>query len=412
MRENQKSPTTFLACLPGRVAALSARPWRSAAAAFAVLLGATVIGACSRGRVEAQAGSGLFVSSPAANEKPQFFTLPAEQMAHVRIVPVKTANLPRVLRLPGTVAYNAFATTPVITQVSGPVARILVYPGQQVKENQPMLYVSSPDYAQLRTNYLKARDAYLLAQKNYQRSQDLYSHHAIATRDLEAALSAMVQANADLDAALQALRVLGVPQPEKMTVGSSSPVIPVLAPIAGEVVERLVSPGQVIQGGATQCFTISDMSSVWVMASVFQSDLGAVRVGNAVTIRADAYPGHFRGRISYIAPALDPNTRTLQVRIVTSNPGEKLRKDMYVTVTVNAGEVRGALVVPDAAVMRNSENQPFVYVDTGNSKFAERLVTIGAAENGYTEILEGVSANQQVVADGSLFLQFANSFQR
>ena len=115
------------------------------------------------------------------------------------------------------------------------------------------------------------------------------------------------------------------------------PEVPVLAPIAGEAVERLVSPGQVIQAGATQVFTISNMGSVWVLVSVYERDMGAVHLGDPVTIQTDAYPEEFHGRISYIGAALDPNSHTLPVRIVTQNPGEKLKKDMYVTATIQAG---------------------------------------------------------------------------
>ena len=115
--------------------------------------------------------------------------------------------------------------------------------------------------------------------------------------------------------------------------------IPLLAPVAGEIVERLVGPGQLLQAGVTQCFTISDTSTVWVLVNVYQSDLGSVHIGDTADITTDAYPEVFRGRISYLAPALDPTTRTLQERIVTENPGHKLKKDMYVTATVRAGAV-------------------------------------------------------------------------
>jgi len=151
-----------------------------------------------------------------ASDKGQLFTVPKDQLAHIQIVTVQPASMPRILRLNGTVAYNSFLTTPVISQVSGPVSRIIVSPGQQVKKGQPMLYVSSPDYSQLRANYLKARDAHSLAHKNYLRSQDLYAHHAIAERDLQAAESAEIQAQADLTAAEQSLKILGIPRPDTL----------------------------------------------------------------------------------------------------------------------------------------------------------------------------------------------------
>ena len=208
------------------------------------------------------------------------------------------------------------------------------------------------------------------------------------------------------------MKVLGVPNPETLLNGPVSAEIPVLAPIAGEVVERLVGPGQVLQAGATQCFTISNLSTVWVLANVYEHDLGYIHMGDSVSIQTDAYPTIFRGRISYIGAALDPTSRTLQVRIVTDNPGGKLKKDMYVTATVQAGAVADALSVPDSAVLRTNENQPFVYVATSSNQVGQRLVTIGDSEDGKTQILSGVQAGDRVVADGSLFLQFANSFQK
>ena len=197
-------------------------------------------------------------------------------MSHVQVVTVQPTKLTRTLRLTGAVAYNAFKTTPVITQVGGPVSRILVVPGQHVKAGQPMLEVSSPDYSQLLDAYLKAADTFRLADKNYARAQDLYQHHAIAERDLEQAESDRNQAQADLNAAEQGMKILGIKNPADLAKAPSSAQIPVLAPIGGEVVERLVSPGQVMQAGQTQAFTISDMSTVWVLANVYQADL-AVR---------------------------------------------------------------------------------------------------------------------------------------
>jgi cobalt-zinc-cadmium efflux system membrane fusion protein len=136
-----------------------------------------------------------------------------------------------------------------------------------------------------------------------------------------------------------------------------------------------------------------------------------VHPGDSVDITTDSYTDIFHGKISYIAPALDPNTRTLQARIVTSNPAKKLKKDMYVTAAVQAGAIRDALTVPDAAVLRDTENQPFVYVQTVANQFARRLVTLGDSQGGRTQIATGLKEGERVVGDGSLFLQFKNSLQ-
>jgi cobalt-zinc-cadmium efflux system membrane fusion protein len=310
------------------------------------------------------------------------------------------------------VAYNSFHTTPVITQVSGPVSRIVVVPGQRVTPAQPMLYVASPDFSQLRTNYLKAKSAYVLAQQASARAKDLYQHHAIAEQNLEQAASAEVQAGGDLAASEAALKVLGITNPDALVKSPPSFEVPARSPIAGEVVEQNVAVGQLIQAGTTQCFMISDTSNMWVLVNVYQKDLPNIRVGDLVTIQTDSYPDVFHGRISYVAASLDPATRTLQARIETSNPGEKLKKDMYVVASVDAGAIQNAIALPDSAVLRDSENQPFVYVEASPQQFGRRSVTLGDSQNGQTQITSGLKPGDRVVGNGSLFLQFANSLQR
>jgi membrane fusion protein, heavy metal efflux system len=377
----------------------------------AVLLAAAitlVITGCSNG----DPGSKTYANggTEAANsDKAQLFTVPKEQVSHIQVVTVQPTTWPRILRLTGTVAYNSFQTTPVISQVSGPVSRIMVSPGQVVKKGQPMLYVSSPDYSQLRAAYLKARDAHSLAHKNYLRAQDLYAHHAIAERDLQTAESAEIQAQADLQSSEQSLKILGIPRPDTLIENPTSPEVPLLAPISGEAVERQCSPGQVLQAGQTQCFTISDMRTVWVLANVYENQLAYVHVGDPVAMKTDAYPDVFHGKISFMGAALDATSRTLQARIDTTNPARRLKKDMYVTATVVAGKIDNALLVPDAAVLRDAENEPFVYVTAGQDQFIRRPVKLGQSSDGKTQIVTGLKPGEQVAGDGSLFLQFASS---
>jgi len=342
----------------------------------------------------------------------ELFTIPQDQMSHVQVLTVQPTTLNRSLRLTGAVAYNGFHTTPVITQVSGPVSRVVVVPGQKVAQGTPMLYVASPDYSQLRTNYLKAKDGYALAEKAYLRAQDLYQHHAIAEQTLEQAHSAEVQAGGDLVAAQAALKVMGVSDPDALVQAPPSFEVPVKAPIGGVVVEQDVAAGQLLQTGATQCFMISDVSTVWVLVNVYQKDLPYVRVGDQVTIQTDTYPETFHGRIAYVAASLDPATRTLQARIETNNPGEKLKKDMYVASTVSAGTISNAIALPDSAVLRDNENQPFVYAAASANQFGRRSVTLGDSMNGQTQITSGLNPGDRVIGNGSLFLQFANSLQR
>ncbi len=372
-----------------------------------------ITGCSSAGPAESESKMTSYSASETKAETASLFTVPQEQMAHVQVVSVEKGDLPRRLRFAGNVTYNAFKTTPVFSPIGGPVHEILVAPGQTVQAGDPLLTVNSPDYSAARSAYLKARDAFFLADKVYTRSADLYAHGAIAEADLQQAESSRSQAQADLQASEDMLRALGIKDPEAMVKNPPKTTlqIPLPAPVSGEVVERLVGPGQLLQAGATQVFTISDMSTVWVLVNVYQSDVAYVRVGEPVEISTDTYPQMFHGKISYVAPALDPNTRTLQARIVTSNPNKILKKDMYVTAMLQAGVIRDALTVPDAAVLRDSENLPFVYVQSGANQFAKRLVKIGDSQNGRTQVTDGLKEGERVVGDGSLFLQFKNSLQ-
>jgi len=381
---------------------------------FAALAAGLAFAGCGSSPGQSESKMTSYSGTESKADTAALFSVPQDQMGHIQVVAVEKSKLPRLLRLTGNATYNAFKTTPVFSAIGGPVHEILVAPGQTVSAGQPLLTVNSPDYSAARSAYIKARDAYALADKIYNRAQDLYTHGAIAEADLQLAESGRTQAEADKQASEDALRALGLKDPEAVVKNppKMTSQIPVIAPVSGEIVERLVGPGQLLLGGATQVFTISDMSSVWVLVNVYQSDMAYVHIGDIVDITTDSYPEVFHGTISYIAPALDPNTRTLQARIVTNNPGKKLKKDMYVTATVQAGAIRDALTVPDAAVLRDTENQPFVYAQTKvSNQFERRLLKIGDSQAGRTQIIDGLKEGERVVGDGALFLQFRNSLQ-
>ena len=410
MKTETKTAVGVLDCVShkARSGSPGIRAWRVNSV---VLAGALVLAGCG-GSGEQASKMTSFSTTERPESKAELFSLPSDQMAHIQVVAVGRGPLTRVLRLTGAVEYNDFKTTPVITQVGGPVSRVLVVQGEHVRAGQALLYVASPDYSLLRASYIKARDAFQLADKAYSRAQDLYAHHAIAEADLEQAQSNRAQAQADFESSADAIRVLGIANPETIVTKPPSPEIPLYSPVAGEVVDRQCSAGQLLAAGATQCFTLSDMNSVWILVNIYQKDVAYVHAGDPVTIVNESYPGVVRGKIQYISPALDPNTRTLQARIEAPNPGERLKKEMYVTAEVQAGVIADALFVPDSSVLRNDQNMPYVYVETGQRQFARRDVTLGESVLGKTQVLSGLQANDRVVGDGSLFLQFQNSLQR
>jgi cobalt-zinc-cadmium efflux system membrane fusion protein len=313
------------------------------------------------------------------------------------------------------VDWDADHTTQAITQVSGPISRLLVDLGTPVVVNQPLLYVSSPDVAGAISTYKKANNRLEYAKRTLDRSKDLLDHKVIAVKDLETAEQDSNDARAEVENDLQALKIFGVTQQEiddaQHQGVAINPQLAVRSPIAGIIVQKLVTPGLVIQAGMTACFTISDNSTVWVQGHIYDRDLEAVRVGDAVDETDSSFHRTFHGVVSYIEALIDPATRTTSVRIVTKNPDGLLKKDMFVDAVIHTRSGRSLLAVPTSAILRNEENLPFVYVEVQPAKFAQRLVTIGVEQDDETELVSGVKEGEKIVAQGSVFLQFANSNQ-
>jgi membrane fusion protein, heavy metal efflux system len=350
------------------------------------------------------------------NNEPSLFVVPPNQLAHLQILPVQKTTWALSIRTTGTVDWDNDHTTQAITQVSGPITRILVDTGTYVKAGQPLLEVSSPDVTSALAAYRVAHNRLNLATSTLNRSRDLLDHHAIAQKDFEGAQADYNDAATLVQTTLQALRIFGITQKEieegeKQGV-SLSPQLAVRSPISGMVIQKLVFPGQLIQAGATTCFLISNVATVWVQGHIYEKDLTSVRVGDLVEEANTAIPGAFHGVISYIGAMVDPATRTTPVRIVTSNPKGLLKKDLLMDVVIHTQTKKDVLVVPASAVLYNADNQPFVYVQAEAGKFAQRLVTIGTQQKNQIEITSGLTEGEKIVSAGSLFLQFANSYQR
>jgi cobalt-zinc-cadmium efflux system membrane fusion protein len=353
------------------------------------------------------------VESSSQADEAALFQVPQNQLTHLKIVEVRKAVWSNTVHTTGTVDWDADHTTQAITQVSGPISRLLVDTGTAVTVNQPLLDVSSPDVANAISTYQKARNHLEYSKRSLDRSKDLLEHKVIAVKDLEAAEQDYNDAGSDVEDAVQALKIFGLTQQE-LEAGNLRGVainsqLAVRSPISGVVVEKLVSPGLVIQAGVTACFTLSDVSTVWVQGHVYDRDLDAIRVGDTVEATNSSFPRIFHGRVSYIGALLDPATRTTPVRIVTQNPQGVLKKDMFVDVVIHTKAGRKLLAVPTSAILRNDENLPFVYAEAAPGQFAQRLVNLGAQQDDETEITSGCKEGEKIVAEGSVFLQFANS---
>ena len=357
---------------------------------------------------------GVDGARPAADPgrtQPRLFATTPDQRARLQIVPARRATWALTVQTTGTVDWDADHTTQAITQVSGPISRIHVDLGSGVAAGDPLLYVSSPDITNAISTYRKARNREALASRNVNRNRELLERGAIAGKDLESSEADYNDAMTDVQNSLRALQIFGIAkqeidQAEKQGV-AISPELAVRSPIRGVVVQKLVSPGQVVQAGATACFMISDVSTVWVQGHIFDRDLPSVKPSDPVEETNPAFARRFSGKVAYIGAFVDPATRTTSVRIVTENREGLLKKDMFVNAAIRTGVRNNVLVVPVSAVLHDAQNEPLVYVEVEPGRFAQRLVTVGAQQDDAVEIRSGLRDGEAVVSQGSLFIQFA-----
>lgn len=351
----------------------------------------------------------------AADAAPSYFEVPAAQLGQLTIAPAERASWATETRVTGTVDWDNDRTTQAVTQVSGPITRIVADTGTRVRPGDPLLYVASPDVATATSAYRKARNRLDLAQRALARTQDLVDHKALAPRDLEAAQADFNDASTDVQTSLQALKIFGVSPAEIADAEvQNQPIraeLVMRAPLGGTVVQKMVLPGQFIQAGTTAAFVISDTSDVWVQGHVYDKDLAAVRVGDVVDEHSASFPGTFHGVVTYIGDSIDPATRTTPIRVVTPNPAHVLKKDLFLDLVIHGKTTRDVVAVPTAAVLYDEQNAPFVYVQVQPGRFAQRHVTLGGQRDGRSEVSNGIQAGDPVVSTGSVFLQFASTFQ-
>ncbi len=358
---------------------------------------------CGRGRATS--------SDPAS--KPSTLTLAAEQRDRIRIEVLAITTFSRTVEVTGTVSFDGDHSTQVVAPMSGPVSRLLVSVGNRVKAGEPMAIVTSPDFAAALGAFRKTEAAAHNARRIADLDQQLFANDAISRRELEQAQTDAVSAEADRDAVVQQLRSLGVDETTIEDIRRNRPAPApgsvIRAPLTGTVVERLVTPGQLLQAGATPCFTVADLSRVWVMASVFEADLPYVALGDPAEVLSGSSAEPLRGTVTYISAIVDPATRAIAVRVATPNPREVLKRDMYVRVAIQSRQSLTGLLVPVSAILRDDENLPFVYVENADGSFSRRAVTARYRVGDRQEITAGLNPGDRVVVEGGLFMQFAQS---
>ncbi len=317
-----------------------------------------------------------------------------EHPEHYPIVTATQYQAPSQLVATGAVLPDIARTVPVITLASGRVIDIRARLGDTVQKGQVLLRVRSDDVAIGFDAYRKAVADELLARKQLNRAVDLYANGAIAQQDLEVAQDTEDDAKVTLETATEHLRLLGN-DPEK-----PNGVVDILAPITGVITDQQVTNAASVQSySSPNPFTISDLTTVWIVCDVYENDMANVRVGEAADIKLTAYPDKvLKGRVSNIGAILDPNIRTAKVRIEVPNPGKMMRPGMFATATFFSLEKHTYTSVPASAIL-HLHDRDWVFIPT-QGKFRRTQVTSGAQlPNQMQEILSGLQPGQQVVSN-------------
>jgi cobalt-zinc-cadmium efflux system membrane fusion protein len=359
----------------------------------------------------------LAACSPQADSNPQTspvaasnVTLTADQRQNIHLYRVAASMFRKKIETTGAVDFDNDQATSVLAPFSGPVSRLLVSLGDQVKKGDPLAVVDSPDFATAISTYRKAIATAQTARRLADLDKDLLEHQGVPRREAEQAETDAINAESDREAALQALVSLNVdPQAikdiqEGRLVSRIEGII--RSPITGTVVEKLITPGQLLQAGTTPCFTVADLSRVWVMAQIFGSDLASVTLGDTAEVVTGITSNNFTGRVDNISALVNPDTRSVGVRVVAENPGGFLKKQMYVRVLIQARRESTGLLVPVSAILRDDENMPFVYVAQNDGSFARQKVTLGYRTGDQYDIATGLKAGDEIVVDGAIFVQF------
>jgi cobalt-zinc-cadmium efflux system membrane fusion protein len=338
--------------------------------------------------------------------------LTAAQREKIHTETIKSSAFRRTVETTATVGFDNDQATTVLAPVSGPVLRLAVSLGAKVNAGDVLATVASPDYATAIAAYRKA----VTTAKNARRIADLaeeLSHNNLSRKEVEQAQTDAANADSDRAAALEQLHSLGVDPSTIQALQDNKPVPDLVgmirSPLSGTVVEKLVTPGQLLQSGTTPCFTVADLSKVWVMANIFETDLAAVEEGDAAEIVTSAWPTNLPGTVDNISAIVDPNTRAVDVRIVANNPRKILKKQMYVRVRIHSRHEESGLLAPVSSVLRDDENLPFVYIANPDGNFSRRRIALGGRVDDRYEISSGLAQGDSIVIEGGLFLQFLQS---
>ncbi len=372
---------------------------RAHAWALVLPLAAAALAGCSGGDPPA----------PAA-VTPHNVTLTEAQRQKIHLYTVAPSQYRSSITTTGLVDFDRNRTTPVLAPFSGPVNKLLVTLGQQVTIGQALAHVDSPDFITAVGAYRKALITARAADAVAVNDRALYAQQAISARENAQAQADAVGADSDRTAALQSLVALHVDPKTIADIRAGRHAAQwqgvIRAPIAGTVVEKSIALGETLAAGSTPCFTIADTGKMWVMADVFGADVSRVRTGDEAEVDLGDDGKPLTGTVTNVASVVDPATRSVSTRVLVDNPDGVLKKGMYVEVRIRSHDAHTGLLIPVAAVLRDDENLPFVYLVAPDGSYARHAVTLGQRVGDRFVVPAGLKPGDKVVVDDGIFLHF------
>jgi cobalt-zinc-cadmium efflux system membrane fusion protein len=410
---------------PPRTRALSRRTQ------VAIVLALALVAAAALGltRLAGHFFAGAAEVKPAADANssvpPGTFRPTPAQLASLKVAAVTTMVFRAEQLTDGKIAINNDKTTPVFSPYSGRVTKVMANQGDEVKQGTPLLAIAASEFAQGQNDLLAAisaldtaRSQFTLAQANEKRKHGLYEAKAGSLQDWLQSQADLVTAESNLRAAETALglvrnrlRILGKTDAEIGALEKAKlmdPVAVVVAPISGTVIDRQVGLGQYVQANAANpVYSIGDLSTVWLIANVRETDAPQMRRGAPVEVHVLAMPERvFKARLTYVAPSVDPNTHRLPVRAEIPNQGGLLKPEMFASFSISTGGESAAPAVPEQAVVYEGETAR-VWVVQDNGTITSHPIRAGRVSNGMVEIVAGLTPGEKVVTSGSLFIDRA-----
>lgn len=360
-----------------------------------------------------------------ATAEPNLVRVDEEQMPRITLEPVTNQRFVAEKVATGKIGFNEDVMTPVFSPYTGRVIRLLAKPGDSVKPGTPLFEIDTPDLVQVEQDFIaaslavpKARSALDMATRSEERQHRLYLNKAVALKDWEQAEADLRNAERDLHSAVSVLSaarsrlsVFGKTNDEIANIENNHQVdriTRVLSPIAGTTVARKVGPGQFVKpDSADPLFTIADLSTVWLLADVYEADVPLIKVGQRIEVHVAAYANEtFTARIAYISPSVDPATHRVGLRSIVENRGRRLKPEMFASFRVVTNTETQSLAVPTTAIVREGDKTS-VWVVQGRNHFARRDVKTGIQQGAYVQIVSGLQLGEKVVSEGSIFVDNA-----